>query len=53
MPMSAAKPERRYRKRHQGDLRVEARDRLNRLAVHYGRSIVVLVEELAARAERA
>ena len=60
MPMSPAERQRRYRERHHGDLarttldlRIEARDRLDRLAVHYGWSLVVLVEELAASAERA
>jgi hypothetical protein len=34
------------------DLRIDATDRLDRLAVHYGWSLVVLVEELAASTER-
>jgi hypothetical protein len=60
MPMSGAERQQRYRKRHHGnlarttvDLRQDARDRLDRLAVHYGLSLVELVEELTASAERA
>jgi hypothetical protein len=55
MPMSGAERHRRYRERHRGDLvrttldlRLDARDRLDRLGVHYGWSLTVLVEELAA-----
>jgi hypothetical protein len=43
VPMSGAERQQRYRERHHGeparttlDLRSEARDRLDRLAVHYG-----------------
>jgi hypothetical protein len=60
MPMSGAKRQRRYRERHQDDLaritldvRVAVRDRLDRLAWHFDWSLTQLVEELAARAERA
>jgi hypothetical protein len=59
MPMSGAERQQCYRERHHADLarttpdlRVDARVRLDRLAVHYGWSLVVLVEELAASAER-
>ena len=59
MPMSGAERQQRYRKRHHGnlarttvDLRQDARDRLDRLAVHYGLSLVELVEELTASGER-
>jgi hypothetical protein len=47
VPMSGAERQQRYRERHHGelaratlDLRIEARDGLDRLAVHYGWSLV-------------
>jgi hypothetical protein len=60
MPMSGAERQRRYRERHYDDLahitldvRVAVRDQLDRLAWHYQWSMTQLVEEMAARAERA
>jgi hypothetical protein len=61
--MSNAEKQRRYRERHLGPdgdlervtlyLSIAARDQLDRLAVHYCLSLTLLVEELAARADRA
>lgn len=58
MPTSGAERQR-NRERHHGDLvrttldlRIDARDRLDRLAVHYGWSLPALIEELTASAER-
>ena len=55
MPMSGAKRQRRYRERHHGDLarttldlRINAREQLDRLAWHYRLSLGELVEQLAA-----
>jgi hypothetical protein len=62
MPTNAQK-QRRWRQRHlgvDGDmarlqvcLSLDARDRLDRLAIYYGYSITCLIEELAAAADRA
>jgi hypothetical protein len=59
MPMSGAERQRRYRERHHGelahltlDLRIAARDQLDRLAWHYDCGLTELVEKLAAAAER-
>jgi hypothetical protein len=60
MPMTNAQRQKRYRQRHHDDLahitldvQVAVRDRLDRLAWHFHWSLTQLVEELAARAERA
>jgi len=49
MPMTNAQRQKRYRERHRDALR----DRLDRLAWHFDWSLTQLVDELAARAERA
>jgi hypothetical protein len=53
MPMIGAERQRRYRERHYGDLahitldvRIAVRDRLDRLAWHYGVGLTELVERL-------
>jgi hypothetical protein len=60
MPMTNAQRQKRHRERHHDDLahitldlRVDARDRLDRLAWHFHWSLTQLVEELAAWAEHA
>ena len=60
MPISGAERQRRYRDRHREglahitlDVRSAVRDRLDRLAWHFGWNVTQLVEELAERAERA
>ena len=60
MPMTNAQRQKRYRERNRDDLahitldvRLAVRDRLERLAWHFDWSLTQLVEELAARAERA
>jgi hypothetical protein len=60
MPMTNAQRQKRYRERHHDelthitlDVRVDVRDRLDRLAWHFQWSMTQLVEELAARTELA
>jgi hypothetical protein len=59
MPMTGTERQRRYRERHHGDLarttldlRVEARNQLERLAWHYNCGLTEPVEKLAEAAER-
>jgi len=60
MAMTGAERQARFRERHREDLahitldvRPAVRDRLDRLASHFGWNVTQLVEELAERAEHA